>query len=396
MIPKSCLLIPFVFLNGIFLSLSLDSNGYIVYCPCMGRFGNQAEQLLGTMQFGKAVNRTIVLPPFIHYVDRDVHFIPFTDYIDIHPIRKYHSFITLDEFTSVIAPQLWQGNQRRIFCYSKRPGPRNEDCNPMDGSPHGPFWREAVGVDHFAESVFYSPLTHSHHHARDWINQYQKYPVIAFVGAPSAFPTNAQAVELQKYVRFSAMAKLKAQNYKEIRKFPLTPYISVHLRHGSDWQNACQILRDHPTSEFFSSQQCLTTESSLPYEICFQSRSQIIHDILQVVTSSNVSTVYVATDSDDYDLWQHLYKKLARQVPDIRLLTPTQTYSAAYPDGYYAGRQPSIIEDLVVLSESDHFIGNCISSFSAFVSRSRKWSGKESSFFAWNRIPKRETDHDEL
>jgi len=70
----------------------IDSNGYIAFCPCMGecqslnwdelkssvnlkiillgRLGNQIEQFLGALSFGKDLNRTIVLPHLVEYPER--------------------------------------------------------------------------------------------------------------------------------------------------------------------------------------------------------------------------------------------------------------------------------------------------------------------------------------
>lgn len=123
------------------LGVDMDPLGYILYCPCMGkyttktlyffpfikgfflgRFGNQADHFLGALAFAKGLNRTLALPPWVEYRygERKSIQVPFDTYFKVGPLRKYHKVITMEHFMQEIAPYEWPANERVSFCYMAR------------------------------------------------------------------------------------------------------------------------------------------------------------------------------------------------------------------------------------------------------------------------------------
>lgn len=375
------------FINHFYLLILLFlvqfTHGYIVYCPCMGRFGNQAEQLLGSLYFAKSINRTLVIPPFILYGrgNSEPTFLQPSKIIDINYLEEYHSIITLDSFLNDYAPAIWE--KKYIFCFTGR---GTSDCNPFDGSPFGPFWKKAVGINYFDSSILHSPLMTHVSQSKEWIIKYpqSKFPVIAFVGAPSSFPVNTDALPVHKHIRLSHAAIEKGYSFR--KNIINEPYIGVHVRHGSDWERACQLLIERPLGTLFSSAQCSKGKHvTIPYISCIQTVQVIANEIKSAIEKTGIKTIYIASDKDDITIWTQVYDEIVSSYPDgVTLVTPTSIFPKGRTSKH---KQPDIIEDLFILTDADFFIGNCISSFTAFVARTRaNYIDKPSSYFALEQL----------
>lgn len=357
----------------------LDANGYIAYCPCMGRFGNQADHFLGALGFSKGLNRTLVLPPWVEYrygEPRSIQ-ISFSTYFKVEPLLDFHRVIEMKNFMTEIAPQIWPPEKRIAFCYTARGA--NGGCNAKEGNPFGPFW-DTFNID-FVSSEFYAPLHYDVHHSKmgiKWNEKYpaDKFPVLAFTGAPASFPVQKENIELQQYLKWSDKVLNEAKKFIK-NSLPRGAFIGIHLRNGIDWARACEHVDKSPS--LFAAPQCLGYSSSqkATKEMCFPSEETIIKQVKRLVRSAgNILSVVVASDSNH--MLPPLTKALSRM--EVKVVKAE-------------GSTPHV--ELAVLGLSNYFIGNCISSFTAFVKRERDVRGLPSAFWAFP-IPPTIKQHDEL
>lgn len=331
-----------------------DSNGYILFCLCMGRTGNQMEHLLGGMAFAKSINRTLVLPPFRTYRN-----IRFTEWFKFEPMEEFHRVVLAEDFMEFLAPSHWPPGQRAGFCWQAH-DTTVTDCKMKEGNPFGPFWDD-LKVD-FDESIIYH-LSYNDEEIPKWKTQYpaEKYPVLAMRGAPASFPVPKKFRPLQRHLVFSDRIVEEAEKYIE-NNFPNETFVGIHLRNGADWVNVCNNAKGQRS--YMASPQCLEgTSQMVTANLCLPSKSEILRLTRNAVTSAKAKVVFVATDKEPMisEITEHLKDKKVRV--------------------YHADPHLPLI-DSAILIKAHHFIGNCVSSFTSFVKRARDVEGvKPTSFW---------------
>ena len=132
------------------------------------------------------------------------------------------------------------------------------------------------------------------------------------------------------------------------------------------------------TKQLFSSAQCLgyfNEHGKATKEMCIPSVNEIYTKVESAVKSVQALSVFVASDNDH--MVDQLQKHLKKKVNNFEKVVKQDNSNSHL--------------DLAIMGRSSVFVGNCMSSFSAFVKRERDVKGLPTMFFGF---PKQ--IHDEL
>jgi len=353
----------------------IDPEGYIMFCPCMGRFGNQISEFLGAMSFAKALNRTLVLPHFIEYTPYTAGSvqIPFDAYFRYRAVTVYHKAITMDFFMGTVGRQVYPDGKRTVLCYGPRYGQKEDTakgCNAKEGNPFGPYW-DHFGIDfdyssfYGEKGLYYCGLDDTRMIKR-WKEEYpaDKFPVLAFTGTPASFPVKEEDVNNQRHILWSDTIWQKAEEL--VRTKLESPILAIHLRNGVDFTRACEHVNEGKEGNFFGSAACLGYENQkgfLSKEICAPSRKTIIKQLREAVKKHKINSIYISTDNDDME------SSIKKNFPKLTV--------------YSSGPHSDFKVDLCVMELANHWIGNCVSTFSSFVYRTRMLKKMDYGFWAF-------------
>lgn len=352
-----------------YFEMKLDDSGYVVYCPCMGRFGNQADQFIGALNFAKGLNRTLILPPWVTYPPKKPFTslqIEFNRWFKVKPLMTFHRVVTMKQFMNEFSPRVWPAGMRTAFCYSFRDG---KSCAMKDGNPFGPFW-DHFNIDfdfHVEHNPFYWN-THNKEDADEWNRKFphRKYPVLAFHGVPGHFPSIKRNQHLQKFVSFSDHISQKAEAF--INDVIKGRYVAIHLRNGIDMTRVCRDIPKYEYDSLFSSEQCTGYDRKRQFteDMCNPPSKEIERKVRMHLKRIGSTNLFIATDNEP--LIDYFKAKLGMNV-NIHMWKENHDVDDA-------------IVDLAILSRADFFIGNCVSSFSAFVRRQRESRNRPFDFFS--------------
>uniref|UniRef100_A0A0N4Z1K3 GDP-fucose protein O-fucosyltransferase 1 n=1 Tax=Parastrongyloides trichosuri TaxID=131310 RepID=A0A0N4Z1K3_PARTI len=340
------------------------------------------EQFLGALSFSTLLNRTLILPPLVEYHpgESSATMADFENYFQIKPLEEYHRVISMRTFMKDLSKNVWPEEKRFSFCWSPKKSIFDDKlppgCQAKDGNPFGPFW-DNFNIQ-FVGDVYYGDISNGYvpsniKEVNEWKSRFpaNRYPVLSFTSAPGKFPARHRDKHLQKYIKWSSSITSRAKNF--IDQYLPRPFVGIHLRNDVDWNQVCRYVEADPSRTIFSSEQCTginNEKGQLTKESCLPSYETILHDVEKLVREKNMKAIFVSSDKN------HMIEEINKRLKK-------------YDVKAYKLNDNSPHVSLAILEASDHFIGNCVSTFTAFVTRAREYSEansiKPTTYFGFNQ-----------
>lgn len=379
--------IPIIILTFKIISpaVSRDPNGYLLYCPCIGEFGQQTGDLLNALAFSKGINRTLVVPPWLIYkFDANSVHVPYDRWFSLVELKKYHKVILFKYFMEKMADSIWPQDNRTGYCRVFTDG----NCEMVYGNPFGTFWRmhnivftEFKLHDNKKWDTAFNPAAASH-----WLSRYPpSVPVLALRRPPGRETTSAKSVEeLQRYVEFSPEINKATADLLKKRKVDVNNTLAVQLFSGQVMKEICKYNDSFQFGDFFSSAQCtgvglpLYNQTKFTDEMCNPSENVIVRMISKYLNETKATTLFVSTDDESDRNVTNIIRAIRTSFGN-KITVWTRI-------NYILRNHTNLVIDLAIMSKAKFFIGNCVNSYSSFVRRRRQISGMPFAFFGHQNI----------
>jgi len=299
----------------------------------------------------------------------DGRYIPYSDWFDVEKLKSYHRVIELEQFMKHIAPLVWKPAERRVYCHaleSQDDGSHLKDCKARDGFPFKAFW-DSYEVS-FVSSETYEDFSH-YSPAHFWQSAFpaHQHKVLAFKAAPAQYPVSKDHAVLQKFVELNTELQRRVSNFIDNRL--VRPYLGVHIPNDDSWDRTCDHIPSEGMSfDFLASPQCFGYNSGkqLMRDMCKPPGERIVADILLALSQISASSIFLSVD--------HQSQQITEVISAIKSNNPEINVVVAVP------YNKELALDLGIHIEADHFVGNCMSAISHFVTRKRKLQRKSVSF----------------
>jgi peptide-O-fucosyltransferase len=321
------------------------------------------------LALARELDRTLVLPPFIEYHGSMRRLVPFEELFEVEPLRRYTSVLTIAEYKRTVVRERLEEAVESICPEAsiESAGTNAGYCKLRSGQPSTDFWDDALGAGRNpVRSHAFDPSILSLDKSKatgpdkpsQWKETFAKeqHPVLLFAALPVPYPVLSKHRTLQNLLIWTKPIRERAAKLIESLGHK---WIAVHFRHGSDWKISCDMAEDK--KKWMSSGQCGTDVSR---RMCIPDVKEAVEDIAKEARRTGARNVFVA--SDDRKALDEMRVELKARDLELVMLA-----------------EPDIYVDLAVMSspKAAHFIGNCVSSFTAFVKRRRDVDGTPSSFF---------------